>query len=191
MDIDGWKQSALKVKSVAAVLTTAECEAIKMDALSLGMSRALVRKGRRRGYEVSEKRTSDLAKLPRSPEREWLYERMLAQSQEVNTECWRFALTGIEEMQVLRYRPLQRFKWHYDTFADGSPRKLTCVVNLCSPQSHWRGGLEVLGKRDGKAIALLQGSATWFPAYLRHRATAPWWGERWVLVTWLTGPAWV
>jgi PKHD-type hydroxylase len=185
---DKWKQFPLHAKSLTGVLTPEECEAIKNDALALGMSRALVRTAK--GVKQQSYRTSDLVQLPRTKESEWLYERLMARGEAANAEYWHFTLNGIEEIQILRYKPWQSFKWHYDTFP-GSARKLTCVVNLSPPQSYWRGRLEVRGRHGRNAITRQQGAGTWFPTYLLHRATPPWWGERWALVTWLTGPAWI
>ena len=182
-----WKQHPLHAKSREGVLTPAQCEAIKRDALAAGMSRAVVLT--KTGPRPSRKRTCDDVRLPRNPEREWLYRLILDSTERVNARYWRFAITGVEDIRVLRYRPLQRFQWHYDAYA-GSLRKLTCIVNLSNPRSYRGGGLQVLGKHHGDAVAPRQGAGTWFPTYLRHRATAPWLGERWVLVAWLTGPPW-
>lgn len=187
MDV-AWKQRPLHAKTVPSLLTAEECETIKNDALAVGMGRAMVRT--HKGTRQLKSRTCDVARLPRTKEREWLYERLMAQSEAVNAEYWRFALADIEEIQVLRYKPLQRFDWHFDT-GHGLSRKLTCVVNLSSHRSYWRGGLEVRGDYHGKSKARLQGAGTWFPTYLRHKASAPWLGERWSLVTWLSGPPWI
>ena len=116
-----------------------------------------------------------MAALRRTPETEWLYERILAVGAKLNAEHWRFAITGIENMQVLRYRPMQRFRWHYDALPG---RKLTCVVNLAAPGAYWRGRLELIGSHEDPSFAPLQGSATVFPSYLLHRATAPSYGIR-------------
>jgi predicted 2-oxoglutarate/Fe(II)-dependent dioxygenase YbiX len=183
-----WLQKPLRAKSVAGVLSAAESEAVRGNALGIGMSRALLSNAN--GARVSKERTCDWARLSRTPEHEWLYRRILAATEAVNDENWRFALTGIDNIGVLRYRPLQRHRWHFDT-AVGSQRKLTCVINLSPPDSYWGGGLDVKGHHDGREIAPLQGSGTWFPAYLEHRARAPWRGERWSLVAIMTGPAWV
>jgi hypothetical protein len=184
---DTWCQKSLRAVSISGVVTVAQCEAVKQDALATGLTRIGSIAGKRRQLR---ERVCDEACLPRTPERDWLYELILAKSEAVNQENWRFALTGVEDFRVIRYRPGGRAAWHFDKFL-GSPRKITCVVSLSSPDSYWRGGLRVRSRHEGKAVAPLQGSATWFPAYLEHRATAPWRGERWVLVTSLTGPAWV
>ena len=184
-----WEQRPLFAKSVADIFSVDECEIIKRAALAVGLTRATVR-GKAGQAKQMRLRTNDLAKLPRA-ENEWIYERVLDRSQAVNDQYWRFSVTDIQEVQVLRYRRMQFFKWHFDT-AIGLHRKLTCIFNLSPPDAYWRGGLELRGHfHDGKVAARLQGAGTWFPTYLQHRAKAPWWGERWVLITWLTGPPWV
>jgi predicted 2-oxoglutarate/Fe(II)-dependent dioxygenase YbiX len=182
-----WLQKPLRAKSVAGILNAEECAAVRSGALRLGLSRALLSNAN--GVYVSKARTCDWARLSRTPEHEWLYRRILAATETVNDENWRFALTGIDNIGVLRYRPLQRHRWHFDT-AIGSQRKLTCVINLSPPESYWGGGLQVKGHHESREVAPLQGSGTWFPAYLEHRARAPWRGERWSLAAIMTGPAW-
>jgi hypothetical protein len=51
-------------------------------------------------------RTCEVARLPRTKNREWLYERLMATNEAINAEYWRFALNSIEEVQVLRYKPM-------------------------------------------------------------------------------------
>jgi PKHD-type hydroxylase len=182
---DQRKQHLMLARTLPRVLSPADCEIVKQAALAAGLSRSMVRTSRR--LKASRRRTSYQALLARTPELEWLYERMLAVGKKANAEHWRFALSGIETLQVLRYRPRQRFRWHHDV-APGSGRKITCVVNLVPPGSYWRGRLELMAPHQDGAIAPLQGSATLFPSYIMHRATAPWWGERWSLVAWFTGP---
>lgn len=188
MNDASWLQKPLRAKSISDVLTPEQCETVRCDALAVG----LLKKGASdaAGRERSKKRTSDSASLPRTPQREWLYELILSKTAVINEETWRFALSGIEDIRILRYGPFRRAKWHFDVFV-GSSRKLICIVNLSSPSSYWRGGLEVKGPHENKALAGLQGAGTWFPAYIEHRATPPWRGERWSLAAVLTGPEWV
>jgi hypothetical protein len=136
---EAWKQYPLHAKSTPALLTEEECESVKSDALAAGLSRAQVLYGDEARARDSRNRTSDVARLPRSAEREWLYQRIKVRSEALNAEYWRFTLTDLDEIQVLRYQPSQQFGWHFDVFP-GSPRKLTCVVNLSSPATYGRGG---------------------------------------------------
>jgi predicted 2-oxoglutarate/Fe(II)-dependent dioxygenase YbiX len=185
---DVWLQRPLHGTSVADFLTAEECETIRNDALAIGLTRATMRSPY--GRVKLKMRTNFHVAYPRTPDRDWLYERIFAKGQEVNQEYWRFALTDVEEVQILRYRPGQRIGWHFDTTI-GVHRKIACVVTLSSPETHWGGRLELVGKHDNREVADLLGAATWFPTYLRHRATRPWWGERWSFVAWLAGPEWI
>jgi PKHD-type hydroxylase len=181
-----WIQQTMLATTLSGVLSPAECETVKQLAFKAGLSRSLAYG--KTGAQANKHRTSHQAVLQRAPEIEWLYEKIRAVGDKANSEHWRFTITGMENMQVLRYRPLQRFKWHTDAYP-GSGRKITCVVNLAAPGSHWRGKLQLIGSHFGHSSAEQQGAATFFPSYLLHRATAPWWGERWSLVAWFTGPA--
>ena len=184
----GQKQHPNHAKSETGVLTAEECETVKSNAMAVGLSRVTVRTPQGEGY--SRKRKFHSAFLKRNPDTDWLYERIFAKTGEINTEFWRFELDGLQELEVIRYQPGQYFEWHTDV-RPGDPRKVTCVVNLSPDKSYWRGGLRVKGTHVGKEIAPLQGAGTWFPSYLPHQATAPWWGKRWVLVAFITGPPWV
>jgi len=185
---DAWKQRPLHAKSVPGVLTAEECDAIKSDALAVGMSRALVRTPK--GMRKLRGRTCEVARLPRTKDREWLYERLMATNEAINAEYWRFALNSIEEVQVLRYRPMQRFDWHFDTgtgWPANSPAWSICRLPdpIGEVDSRLEASITVKAKRASKA------PPPYFPTYLRHRASSPWVGQRWSLVTWLSGPAWV
>jgi hypothetical protein len=107
----------------------------------------------------------------------------------INAEHWRFDVTDMQQLQILKYNPLQQFWWHFDTYT-GSDRKLTAVVNLSAPHEYIGGGLQVKADMIDSKFAREQGAGCWFPSYIEHRARAPIWGTRWVLVAWLTGPSW-
>lgn len=171
--------------SVPDVLTPAQCAEIRRAAMAAGFSRSLIAT-RDRGQVATGHRTSDEARLPRGEATEWLYARILAASADVAARHWRIATGGIEDIRVLRYRAFQRYRWHNDV-KPGSARLLSCVVALSPPRTHWRGALELRAPHHGRDCAGRLGAGTWFPSAIWHRATPPWWGERWVLVTWLTG----
>ena len=182
-----WQQRAVGAKSVPGVLSRAECDALIARAGESGLSRAKVL---RSGESlVSAGRTNERAALPRTPDVEWLYDRIMSATQEVNRELWRFEITGIDAIEVLRYRPGQKFDWHFDTHGT-LRRKITCVINLSDPASYWRGGLVLRAAHLEKKRSREQGAATLFPSYIQHRARPPLWGTRWSLVAWLTGPQW-
>lgn len=184
-----WQQKVLTASVDRYVLTATQCAMLRQDAEIIGMKRAPVLSKDGVTRTVSRTRTCSSCWIPFAPHHTWIYKIMQELTDAINQEHYRFDLTGIQQLQILRYRPLQKFSWHWDTFT-GSDRKLTAVVNLSAPNEYIGGGLQVKADIvDGKFIKE-QGAGCWFPSYIEHRARAPIWGTRWVLVAWLTGPAW-
>jgi PKHD-type hydroxylase len=183
-----FKQKILTAVTVPRVLTRGQCELVIYDANKIGMKRAPVLS--KDGTHVSSRtRTCASCWLPKSQNFQWLYNYIAAVVDEVNNEHYQFDITDMQNLQVLRYRPLQKFDWHFDTF-DGSDRKLTCVINLSRPEEYVGGGLKVAGDWHGVEKSTHQGSANFFPTWIKHRAKAPLLGTRWALVAWITGPQW-
>ena len=185
---DAWKQRPLHAKSVPGVLTAEECDAIKNDALAVGMSRALVRtpKGKRK------LRRSDLRSRAAAAHQGQRVALRALDGDQRSDQCRILALC-LEQHRGGSGAALQ---------ADATLRLAFRYGARAGPQTHLRGqfvaspiplagGLEVRGEHHGKSKARQQGAATIFPTYLRHRASSPWVGQRWSLVTWLSGPAWV
>lgn len=183
-----FKQKILTAVTVPRVLTRSQCEMIIRDAEVIGMKRAPVLA--KDGTNVkSRTRTCASCWLPKAAHFQWIYSYLAAVVDQVNTEHYRFDVMDMQNLQVLRYRPLQRFAAHYDTF-DGSDRKLTCVINLSRPEEYVGGGLCVEADWHGVEKSTHQGSANFFPTWIKHKAKAPLLGTRWALVAWITGPSW-
>jgi PKHD-type hydroxylase len=183
-----FKQKILTAVTVPNVLTSSQCDLVIHDARHIGMKRAPVLS--KDGSRIkSFTRTCDSCWVPKSDAFMWLYNYVAAVTDEVNKEHYQFDITDMQQLQVLRYRPGQWFKWHFDTF-DGSDRKLTMVINLSDPSKYMLGGLQIDGEWMKSDHSKEQGSATFFPAWMKHCARAPILGTRWVLVAWITGQAW-
>lgn len=183
-----FKQKILTAVTVPKVLTSSQCELVIHDAKAIGMKRApvLAKDGTR---VKSYTRTCSSCWVPKNDTFGWLYNYVAAVTDEVNKKHYRFDITDMQQLQVLRYKPMQWFKWHFDTY-DGSDRKLTMVINLSDPSKYVGGGLQVDGDWLNSDKSSNQGAASFFPSWIKHRARAPLLGERWVLVAWITGPAW-
>ena len=186
--IETFKQKVLTASVDRYVLTPSQCMMIRQDAEAIGMKRATVMKKdgtSRRSFA----RSCSSCWIPYSIHHNWIYNIMRELTDAINGEHWRFDVTGMQQLQILKYNPLQQFWWHFDTYT-GSDRKLTAVVNLSAPHEYVGGGLQVKADMIDSKFAREQGAGCWFPSYIEHRARAPIWGTRWVLVAWLTGPAW-
>jgi PKHD-type hydroxylase len=185
-----FKQKVLTAAVDRYVLTPTQCMMLRQDAEVIGMKRATVMKKdgtTRRSFA----RSCSSCWVPMAPHYKWLYSIVNELTMAVNAEHYRFDITGVQQLQILKYNPLQQFWWHYDTYTSEAPvRKMTMVVNLSDPSEYLGGGLQVKADLINGRFIREQGAGTWFPSYIEHRARAPIWGTRWVLVAWLTGPAW-
>jgi hypothetical protein len=188
--IETFKQKVLTASVDRYVLTPSQCMMIRQDAEVIGMKRATVlnKDGTSRR---SFARSCSSCWIPYAQHNNWIYNIMRELTDAINAEHWRIDITGMQQLQILKYNPLQQFWWHFDTYTSEAPvRKLTAVVNLSAPHEYLGGGLQVKADLENPRFIREQGAGTWFPSYIEHRARAPIWGTRWVLVAWLTGPAW-
>jgi hypothetical protein len=185
-----FKQKTLTAVTVPKVLTSSQCELVIHDASAIGMKRAPVLSKDGRSVR-SWNRTCDSCWVPKSDLFKWLYNYVAAVTDEINNEHYQFDITDMQQLQVLRYRPGQWFRWHFDAIeTEGDIRKMTMVINLSKPSDYFVGGLQVDGNWHNVNQASDQGAATFFPSWMKHCAKAPIYGTRWVLVAWITGPQW-
>jgi len=190
MHQEKFKQKTLTAVTVPKVLTQGQCELVINDATKIGMKRAPVL-GKDGRNVRSWNRTCDSCWVPKSGLFDWLYNYVAAVTDEVNNEHYQFDITDMQQLQVLRYRPGQWFRWHFDAIeTEGDIRKMTMVINLSKPSDYYLGGLRVDGNWHNVDQASDQGAASFFPSWMKHCARAPILGTRWVLVAWITGPQW-
>ena len=114
---------------------------------------------------------------------------------------WRYDLTGLGTLSVVRYDEGGQFNWHIDALAyeqsdypglgSGLERKLSVTMNLSDPGDYDGGDLEFL---DGTGRLFRQpemrnrGSVAVFPSTVGHRVTTVTRGVRYALVGWMVGP---
>ena len=134
-----FKQKTLTAVTIPKVLTSSQCELVIHDASKIGMKRApvLSKDGR---HVRSWNRTCASCWVPRSDSFKWLYSYVAAVTDEVNSEHYRFDITDMQQLQVLRYRPGQWFRWHFDAIeTEGDILKMTMVINLSRPSDYYLG----------------------------------------------------
>lgn len=139
-------------------------------------------------------RRSDTTWIKWSPETDWIFDRLARSAQQVNSQFWNLSLSAyLEDLQLTRYQAQNKdhYGWHQDmgpgTF---SKRKLSQVVLLSDLKSFEGGKLEMFNiRQEDKAIPELnQGTVITFPSFEPHRVTPVIEGERWSLVSWVSGP---
>jgi PKHD-type hydroxylase len=171
--------------------TPEECDAIIALSKNLERREALVAGGPDVGV-ASERRRSDIWWIEWEPAYNWLFERIAAAVVGANAQWWGFHLGAMNEaLQLTHYKEdnLGHYDWHEDHGIDGAfqLRKLSVVVMLTD--THEGGQFEFT--HLGPIPETTRGTIIIFPSFKTHRVTPVTKGERWSLVTWISGPAFV
>ncbi|PMS37138.1 PKHD-type hydroxylase [Trinickia symbiotica] len=138
-------------------------------------------------------RRTDVGWIARTPESDWLYEKLAYYAADLNARYFGFALSGfIEQLQYTIYRGSEdrpgKYDWHVDMGINtAAPRKLSLVVLLSSPEEYEGGELEFQGISTSQATKS-QGDVNAFSSWVMHRVKPVTKGTRRSLVAWISGP---
>lgn len=126
----------------------------------------------------------------------WIFRRMLEKVAEANRHHFAFSIEEFaEKMQVAWYgaEPGGFFDWHVDLGEGPSAarRKLTAIVQLSDPSVYEGGDLETNSDGHVRTSSRQIGSGLFLPSFVLHRVTPVMRGERYSLVLWAHGPAFV
>ena len=138
---------------------------------------------------VSEYRVSDISWIDETEETAWIYEKIANYAKIANKEMWNFDIWDYQDLLQFTkyYGDGGHYDWHVDLGPGISNRKLSCVLQLSSPEEYEGGVLQM--NPGGNIIEVPQGLGTicFFPSFLLHRVTPLTSGIRKSLVTWLCG----
>jgi PKHD-type hydroxylase len=171
--------------------TPAELDTIEALGDRLRLERASVT------YEAGDaagndpQRITRTAWLERSPETAWLYERMERVARLLNSQVYRFELSGFSDLfQYTVYDGAEgsHFGWHVDQVRQASHRKLSLSLQLTDPALYQGCDLEIHAGSQTIAAPRTRGALIAFPAYMLHRVTPIVSGTRKALVVWTAGP---
>jgi PKHD-type hydroxylase len=139
-----------------------------------------------------EIRSSSVKWIPRGPEWNWLYDRMMEYAKIANDAIWQFDLISAPELiQYTEYYDSAdgHYDWHQD-IGPGQPslRKVSITVQLSEADDYEGGDLEIwqgggsfnIGPRGAGNVIL-------FPSYMMHRVTKVTKGTRRSFVLWVGG----
>tara|TARA_R110000796_G_scaffold138332_2_gene254436 strand:+ start:213 stop:800 length:588 start_codon:yes stop_codon:yes gene_type:complete len=149
--------------------------------------------GYSQGEELAKIRRSTLSWLHNEPETQWVYERLAHVVASLNSQFYRFDLSGFgEAIQLTNYSEEQKgmYGWHQDF--GGSrvvSRKLSLVLQLTDPAEYEGGNLQILTNGEPQNLRKERGMIIAFPSYTLHQVTPVTSGNRQSLVTWVSGPA--
>lgn len=140
---------------------------------------------------TKEKRVSDIRWIHWQQGVNSIFEKIAQLVLEANQKTWNFHLSSIWEPLQLTYYTADKgghYDWHMD-YADvpvNENRKLSLTIVL---NGDFEGG--ELEFWDTPKCELEIGSMVVFPSYLLHRVKPITNGERWSLVSWISGPSYV
>lgn len=173
--------------------TPPECQAIIDMSKELKAETAKVGGGENPAGDVNAaKRITEIFWINWEAKNTWLFQKLADSVSGANAKWWGFHLAGLNEaLQLTHYRGEEsgHYDWHEDASWAGNfqLRKISAVVLL---NDDFEGGdFEFL--HSGKPQELSKGTLILFPSYMTHRVTKVTKGERWSLVSWVSGPPWI
>jgi PKHD-type hydroxylase len=139
-------------------------------------------------------RTTDVSWLPLNQDTAWIWEILTNVIADVNTQFFKFDLTGCyEPIQLGAYKETNQghYDWHIDSAPTDkhAPRKLSMSLLLSDPSEFEGGELQIKTYNDEvRTLEMVKGRAWFFPSYMLHRVTPVTKGVRRSLVLWVGGP---
>jgi PKHD-type hydroxylase len=142
-------------------------------------------------------RKSEIDFLSINDQNKWVFDKFYQAVNKINTNTYRFDLTGFEYMQYTVYKDnLSHYDWHIDTLVDGilEDNKLTRKLSISfilSDQDEYEGGdFEILSKNFNEPIEIVQkrNRLIAFPSFFWHKVSPVTKGTRRSLVFWVLGP---
>jgi PKHD-type hydroxylase len=118
---------------------------------------------------------------------DWLLQKLRTTVTSLNDRLWRFEISDIGPVVILRYDPGDQFGLHIDFGRGYLDRKISMVVQL-SPSDAYEGGVLEFGLSPPATAARERGSLLAFPAWVPHRLSRVTSGRRYVVTCFVLGP---
>lgn len=138
-------------------------------------------------------RRSDVSWISENNDTGWVFERLGHVVSSLNSQYYRFDLTGFgEPLQLTNYSDSEQgmYGWHQDYGGNTGPsRKMSLVLQLTDPSEYDGGNLQIMTTKNAINVPKQRGLIALFPSYIVHQVTPVIRGSRQSLVSWITGPA--
>ena len=175
------------------IFTKEECERIIELGESLKPEESFVGV-KSKSKKDSSFRSSRTAWITFNVNTQWIYSRIAESVIKLNDEHFQFDIRGFgEPIQFTHYEAKKKgqFKSHQDSVNGIITRKLSVSIQL-SPDNYKGGELEIMTgshPKDRFKMTKEQGSIIIFPSYMLHQVLPIKKGQRYSLVSWITGPS--
>lgn len=128
----------------------------------------------------------------------WLFDKLMNTALECNDLWFNFHLSKLSYIQLAEYDASYQgeYKRHHDVFwMNNDPmyhRKLSGIVQLTDSSVYEGGNFELFNLEEypNSNDIRTQGTVTFFPSFLEHRAMPVTKGTRYSLACWFDGPKW-
>jgi PKHD-type hydroxylase len=136
--------------------------------------------------EESSVRKADITWIHYNNKLKPLFDLLYKFIDQVNSTHYNFQLSGMyEALQLARYSEGGHYDWHEDNQEDEfTTRKLSMVIQLQDPTLYEGGDLVIF---PNTIVPRVRGTITFFPSFVTHKVTPVTKGERYSLVSWVTG----
>lgn len=142
---------------------------------------------------LAQIRRSHVSWMDCNQETKWVFDRLAHVVASLNSQFYRFDLTGFgEPLQLTNYDQSENgmYGWHQDYGGRrGFSRKLSAVLQLTDPAQYEGGNLQIMTSGNPMNVRKQRGLIAVFPSYTLHQVTPVTQGSRQSLVAWLSGPA--
>lgn len=167
-----------------------ECESIIKMGIDRGLKPGLVNNDNVADTTI---RKSSVSWINPAEDSKWVYERCSQIICSLNQQFFGFDIFGMmEDMQFTQYEaPGERYGKHIDMVKDGTPRKLSFVMQLTDPKEYDGGELILHLSETPTVMPRKQGYITVFPSFVLHEVTPVTRGTRHSLVSWVSGKPFV
>lgn len=141
---------------------------------------------------LSDIRRSKVSWIDNTQETEWVFKKLSHIVSSINSQFYRFDLTGFgEPLQLTNYDSSEHgmYGWHQDSGGLRSiSRKMSLVLQLSDPSEYEGGNLQIMTDKVTN-VKKQRGLVAVFPSYTVHQVTPVTQGSRQTLVAWVSGPA--
>ena len=178
----GW-QPTYEPTMFERILTAAMCDDVIVKATQVGFETSPVFYGDAPASQPDYRR-SETAWLKPDDHPE-LYAEITRHLNRCNDRLYRFAIYGMDQIQVIRYLPGCFFIDHVDIgHAHAAHRKISLIVQLSDPGNYEGGDVVLTGRIT---IPKQRGGGCVFPSWVQHRVDPITSGTRYSLAAWARG----
>jgi PKHD-type hydroxylase len=169
-----------------SALTASECK----DIIRIGKKFPKEKASTFNGSE-NEVRNSEVRWIRSNEETEFIFDKIRECCKEANKEQFKLDLTGFtEDLQFTEYEGVgKHYDWHADIGPEKNKRKLSVVIQLSDPKDY-KGGNLILNTGNICITDRGIGNIIIFPSFLLHKVSKMESGNRYSIVSWVSGSPW-